>query len=177
MRKILAAAALAITVAGLTACSSSGDHDDAESAAAPTTASPTEGSGATGPVPDVCTKWSDIQVKYADTFKEGQAQPTFDPANPEGSLQQMQSVGTKLLAPMQEFQAVAPPEIKADVDSLVDGLRAVADANPEALAAAGATMSTAGTNIARYLATNCAGSAAPSTTAAGTGTGTVTGAG
>lgn len=181
MRKLLAVAALVVAVAGLTACSKSGDHDDAESTAAPTTASSEAGVDSGGALPAYCTKWNEIQTKYADTFKEVQAPPTLDPANPQATLQQLQSVGAKLLAPMQEFQAVAPPEIKSDVDALVSGLQALADANPEGIASAGAVMNTAGTNIGKFLGANCAASGAASSTdtgaGAGTGTGTATGPG
>lgn len=192
MRKLLAVAALVVAVAGLTACSKSGDHDDAESTTPPTTAGSTVGSGGSGgsdsggsgtngALAEYCTKWNEIQTKYADTFKEVQAPPTLDPTNPQATLQQLQTVGAKLLAPMQEFQAVAPPEIKSDVDALVSGLQALADANPAGIASAGAAMNTAGTNIGKFLSAHCAASGSATSTdtgaGAGTGTGTATGPG
>ncbi|MFN8102866.1 MAG: hypothetical protein U0U69_00225 [Acidimicrobiia bacterium] len=184
MRKLLAVVALAFTVVGLGACSSTKEDHAAETSATPAAEGPeTSGSAGTGAsgatdasgLPEYCVKWGEIQGKYADAFKEAQQPPRLDPTNPQAAMQQIQDVGHKLLAPMQEFQAVAPAEIKADVDALVNGLQAMADASPEGLATAGPALTTAGTNVGQFLAAQCAGSAATSTTAAGNGTGSGSG--
>lgn len=186
MRRLLIVATVAVAVVALASCSSNKDASGTDATAAPTTAASGEnqgGGGATATGGEFCQKVAQIGQQYADNFKSVQQQPQFNPTNPQAGMQQMQELGQKLLEPMQQIQASAPPEIKGDVDALVSGFQALASGSPEALATAGAQMGQAGTNFSQYLATNCTGtnlggfasSGGGNDGGSGTSTGTATG--
>ncbi|MBX7160055.1 MAG: hypothetical protein K1X95_07170 [Acidimicrobiia bacterium] len=183
MRRLLVAMTIALTTIGLAACSSSKEASSEGDTSAPaSTAAPSSGSSTGGS--EFCQQVAQVGQQYAESFKSVQEPPKIDPTNPQAALTQTQEIGRKLAEPMQQIQAIAPPEIKSDVDALVSGFEALASGNPEALATAGTQMQQAGQNFAQYLAANCGGtnlgglgttSGSSSGSGTGSGTGTATG--
>lgn len=184
MRRLIVITSIALVAIGLAACGNDKEASGTDTSAAPTTTGTSGGqggNGATAAGSEFCQQVGQIGEQYADAFKSVQ-QPQVDPSNPMAGMQQIQEVGQKLLEPMKQIQAIAPPEIKTDVDALVSGFEALASGSTEALATAGTQMGQAGTNFAQYLASNCAGTdlggfGTGTGTGSGTGTGTGTGTG
>lgn len=179
MRRLLLITAVALVAVGLASCGGS-KNESAETTATPTTAAANGGSGASGGSSgsEFCVQVGEIFQRHGDAFKSVASAPQLDPSNPQAAMQQMQQYGQKLVAPMQEVQQIAPPDLKADVDALVAGFQALANADPQALATAGTQLQSAGQNFATYLATNCQNvNLSGLGGGAGAGTGTATGPG
>lgn len=183
MKRLLSLMAVALVALGLASCGGS-KSESADTSAAPTTSSESGGgsssggtsSSGSGSGSEFCVAVGEVFQRHADAFQSVPSSPQLDPSNPQAAMQQMQEYGQKLLAPMQEIQQVAPPEVKSDIDALVAGFQALASADPQALATAGTQLQSAGQNFASYMATNCPGTNLSGLGGGGgTGSGTATG--
>lgn len=181
MRRLLLITSVALAALGLAACGGSKTESaDTTAAAAPATSAEPGGGGSAEPSAggsEFCTQVGEIFQRHADALTSIAATPQLDPSNPQAAMAQMAEYGQKLVAPMQEIQQVAPPEVKSDVDALVSGFEALASGDPQALATASTQMQGAGQNFATYMSTNCPGTGLANLGSGGAGTGTATGPG